>query len=174
MTKEMTDFSVIGIDPGLTCTGFCVIEIRSGELGVAELGVLKSDKDERLDNRIALIVDELEKQADGVDIVCVEDCYIGPNAQGALKQAELIGVIWDRFRNKGLISVRVAPKRVKKLFTGNGNAGKPLMVKTAEKHIKVKLDGSKAVREAKADAFAIALSGLKEVSQMGETEDEAN
>jgi len=96
------------------------------------------------------------------DIVIIEDCVIGLNAKGAMKQSELIGVLWSHYGNgrDECSMYRINPTDVKMEFTGIGNAKKPAMMAEAESYFGFKLEGTKPEREAYADAIAIAYSGL--------------
>lgn len=151
----------IGVDPGLTLTGICKLDFDGRDLFVTYHENIKAPTGLSLRDRIDFIANEVVVQSGDRDIITIEDCFVGPNPQGALKQSELIGVLWDRIQ--GLTSVRIAPRSVKKMFTGNGNAGKPKMIEEAERRLGVTLRGSKVARETYADSFAIAMSGLNTV-----------
>ena len=52
---------IIGIDPGLSCTGFGVIESSNNNLQVVDFGIIKTDAKDSLSKRLKTIYSDVKE-----------------------------------------------------------------------------------------------------------------
>lgn len=150
---------VIGVDPGLTCTGCAVL---SGEK-VLEVRAFKGMSGPSLEERCWSIAHGLLEWTkvywQSGTVLAIENNHVtgGRSVQTAMRQRELIGVIAAMASAQGLEVRRVAPATAKKSLTGSGKAGKEDMVEAANKILwlgDLTVESQRAV----ADAIGIALA----------------
>jgi crossover junction endodeoxyribonuclease RuvC len=118
---------ILGIDPGLRCTGYAVIERTSGGPYLCEGGVIRSTKGESLGKRVQEIgegvADVIEQYLPGV--VTIEQVFThGRNPKTAILMAHARGAILFAAMSRGVKVVHYSPRQIKKLLTGTGNASK--------------------------------------------------
>jgi len=107
---------------------------------------------------------ELTQTIDEEEIldVAIEEPFSTPMRAGSVaKQNRLFGALVNGLCNNRQIGdiYSVHPRSMKKIFTGNGNAEKPRIVKRAILYYDVRLwPASKADKEALADAIGIGYS----------------
>jgi crossover junction endodeoxyribonuclease RuvC len=148
---------VLGIDPGLTRCGYCVISVADGR--ARAMGVLTTDKDLPVPLRLAELsvdvrglLDEFPPQA-----VAVERVLFQSNVRTAMGVGQASGVIMAEAAGRGIEVVEYSPNQVKGAVAGHGNADK----EQVQKMVQVLLDLDAPPRPADAaDAAAIALTHL--------------
>ena len=123
----------LGIDPGLSITGYAAIRANSqGYAGVEviEAGVFRFDRRQKIPTRLA----ELEKdltaliERTGAGCICVESLFAHfGHPRTAIIMAHARGVILLTAAKFRLPLVEVPPATVKKAVTGNGRATKAQM-----------------------------------------------
>lgn len=137
--NQTTSFRVLGIDPGLTVTGYAVVRTTgstdmvggAGGLGQAvqlqEAGIVRPVQDESLESRleqlflsIGDVLDEYEP-----DLVTVEDLHTNVrHPRTAILMGHARGVLCLAAGVRGIPVRSYAPTFVKKVVTGSGRAGK--------------------------------------------------
>lgn len=118
---------VLGIDPGLICTGYGCVEGRGRSARVVEAGTIRPDKDADLELRlqslhsgIAQMLGELRPEA-----TIVEDIYSKyEHPRTAILMGHARGVILLAAAEHSVPVISYAASRVKKALTGNGSASK--------------------------------------------------
>lgn len=161
---------LLGLDPSLNGTGYCVLDCRYKEPRIANVGVVKGRNDTWGDTphqvKLALIqakVKELRAMYDPIyPIVFMERGFTKYNndtqstfrARGAL-EAELVG----------LEIVEFSPNTVKRIATGNGAASKEEVAEAMAKVFNVPLDIFPT--EDASDATAVAYAGYLEYFKKG-------
>ena len=145
---------VIGIDPGLRCTGWGVIEMAGNRLSHVANGTCKA-QGESLADRLAHLYDLLEDVFDthSPQAAAVEQTFVNKDATGTLKlgQARAIALLVPA--RAGLRVGEYAPNAVKKAVVGVGHAQK----QQVEHMVKLQFPGVELDSADAADALAIAV-----------------
>lgn len=111
---------VLGIDPGLAITGWCVI--NTGK--IVSYGAIKTNSKDFHYERLKKIFIELRKiiKTYNPDKVVIEKLFFSKNRKTALKVAEARGVALLAIGS--IPTKEYTPNEMKKLITGNGKATK--------------------------------------------------
>ena len=122
-----SDRLVLGIDPGLTRTGYAVIapDGRTGRL--IEGGVIRTDRERPLSDRLGEIATGLREviAEHHPALVAVEQAFAhGRNLRSSMMIAHVRGAILLVAAEHRLPVVHLAPREVKRLLTGSGRASK--------------------------------------------------
>ncbi len=146
---------IIGIDPGLQCTGWGVIESCGSTLTFISAGTLKSDPKAELASRLCQLHEGLHEALDNhkPDEAAVEQTFVNKGASSTLKLGQARGIALLVPARAGLTVAEYAPNQVKKSVIGVGHGDKnqiKLMVKMLLP--KAQFDSDDA-----ADALAIAI-----------------
>ncbi|MBI2219104.1 MAG: crossover junction endodeoxyribonuclease RuvC [Candidatus Rokubacteria bacterium] len=164
MPAEPRSRRVLGIDPGLSDTGYGLIGPGDGALAVLATGVISTLRDLRLEDRIQLIytgVDEL-LAALSPELVVLEDLYAEYRfPRTALLMAHARGVICLAARQRHVDILALAPGEVKRAVTGNGRASKEQVQHSVQRLLAL---GGLPRPSHVADALALAFTGY---SRMG-------
>ncbi len=120
----------LGVDPGLRRTGYAVIERTSRGPVLREAGVIRSDADLPLSQRVleigSGIRDVIEDYAP--QVMAIEQVFsLGRNPKSALLMAHARGAILMVAAERSVSVVHFPPTHVKKLLTGSGKASKEQM-----------------------------------------------
>lgn len=120
---------VAGIDPGLSITGYGLIEIQEGEIRLCEAGVIRlsSRRRQNLPERLDYLFEELrlllEEFRPGK--MCLEEVYSHRSyPQTAILMSHARGVICLAAQRAGVPVINLPARRIKQSVTGNGNASK--------------------------------------------------
>ena len=148
---------VLGIDPGLNCTGYSVLEHSARGPVLREGGVIRSTSDLPLAERIHEIATGLRDVMADFDpsVLAIEQVFSHTrNPKTAILMAHARGVILLCAAERKLPVIHYSATQIKKLLTGSGRAGKE-QIQHAVKH-ELRL---KAVPEPNdiADAIAVGL-----------------
>ncbi len=122
-------FRIVGIDPGLNLTGYGLVDLRAGEIGLCEAGVIRLPRadGENLPERLALLFGELVELLDEFrpQQMCLEEVYSHAfYPQTAILMSHARGVICLAACQAGIPVLSLPAKRIKQSVTGNGNASK--------------------------------------------------
>jgi crossover junction endodeoxyribonuclease RuvC len=147
---------LIGLDPGLTCTGWGVIVADGNRLSHVANGQIRPDAKADMPARLVELHDRLhdlfeQYRPAGAG---VEEVFVNVNPQSTLKLGQARGVVLLCAARSGLIVGEYSPKVVKKAVVGTGNAEK------AQVHAMVTrlLPSAKIVGADAADALAVAIT----------------
>ena len=146
---------VIGIDPGLRCTGWGVVDVAAGRLSHVANGVCRSDGADlalRLLSLHAALTEVIARHAP--DHAAVEQTFVNKDAAGTLKLGQARGVVLLAPAQAGLPVAEYAPNAVKKVIVGVGHADK----RQVEHMVRLQLPTAKIAGPDAADALAIALA----------------
>lgn len=146
---------ILGIDPGLTKTGWGIIESQGSSLSFVESGLIKTQAALPLYARLAQIDDALSKVTSnyGIDNAAIEETFVNNNPRSALKLGAARGAAMVAVARYGCAVYEYAPNLVKKSLVGTGHAQKDqigMMIKTL-------LPKCGKISEDEADALAIAI-----------------
>jgi crossover junction endodeoxyribonuclease RuvC len=147
---------VIGLDPGLGCTGWGVIAKQGNRLTHIANGQVRTDPKQPLAERLVTLDREL---ADVIarhapDVGAVEEVYVNSNAQSTLKLGQARGVCLLALARTGLPVHEYATRLVKKAIVGTGAAEKAQI----QAMLKVLLPTAKLAGADAADALAVAIA----------------
>jgi len=147
---------ILGLDPGLACTGWGVIRAEGNRLGHVANGHCRTSAQASLAARLAQLHAEL------TDVVrhyqpgaaAVEEVFVNDNPQSTLKLGQARGVVLLAAAQAGLAVGEYAPRLVKKALVGTGGADK------AQVHAMVQrlLPGAAAAGADATDALAVAIT----------------
>jgi crossover junction endodeoxyribonuclease RuvC len=147
---------ILGLDPGLGCTGWGVIAAEGNRLAHLANGQIRTEAKHLLASRLV----ELERQLSAVieehrpASAAVEEVFVNENPQSTLKLGQARGVVLLAAGRTGIDIGEYAPRLVKKAVVGTGGAEK------AQVHAMVQrlLPGVKIAGADAADALAVAIT----------------
>ena len=147
---------IIGIDPGLACTGWGVVAKSGSRLTHVANGQVKTDPKAALAERLVTLDREL------TDVIlahrphagAVEEVFVNVNPQSTLKLGQARGVCLLALARAGLPVSEYATRLVKKALVGTGGAEKAQV----QAMLKVLLPGVKLAGADAADALAVAIA----------------
>jgi crossover junction endodeoxyribonuclease RuvC len=147
---------ILGLDPGLGCTGWGLIAAEGNRLSHVANGQIRTDPKTALAARLL----DLHRALDEIlslhrpDAAAVEEVFVNDNAQSTLKLGQARGVVLLAAAGLGIDVGEYAPRLVKKAVVGTGGADK------VQVHAMVArlLPGVKIAGADAADALAVAIT----------------
>ncbi|MBK5229543.1 MAG: crossover junction endodeoxyribonuclease RuvC [Thermoleophilia bacterium] len=117
---------VIGIDPGISNTGYGVVERRGGVLLALDGGVITTSPKTPLEQRLAAIAGRIERLLDehSPDAMAIESIYFGKNAETAFLVGQARGAVVAEAGRHALPVSSYTPQQIKLAVCGSGGAGK--------------------------------------------------
>ena len=158
---------VIGIDPGLRCMGWGIVDILGSKVSHVENGVCKSEGSD-----LALRLLSLYEQLGDVfarfqpEAAAVEQTFVNSNGAATLKLGQARAIAMLVPAQHGLAVAEYAPNTVKKVVVGVGHAQKEQVAHM----VRTQLPGVKTAGADAADALAIALCHAHHVQFSGRLE----
>lgn len=154
---------ILGLDPGLSSTGWGVIRKEGNRLSHIDNGQIETDAKLPLANRLLILDAKLEAVIDSFrpDQVAIEEVFVNKNPQSTLKLGQARGVVLLGAARARVPMVEYAARLVKKSVVGTGKADK----EQVQAMLRVLLPGLKLAGPDAADALAVAIahahSGLR-------------
>jgi len=143
---------VLGIDPGLTKTGFGLLSISNDTPKIIDYGIIEPNKHDSLSKRLYSIYTDMNQLIEMFNptIVSIEDIFYGRNVKSALLLGQARGIAMLCAAKYDIPVFEYSAKKVKQAITGNGNADKTqlqYMIKQIFKlkHLPTPLDASDAI-----------------------------
>jgi len=153
---------ILGIDPGLTKTGFGVISVKNNNIKLLDYGIIEPNKTDSLSKRLFTIHQDIENLIDTYlpTIFSIEEVFYGKNIKSALLLGQARGSAMITAAKFNIPVFEYSAKKVKQAITGNGNADKIQVQYMIKQMLNMKilpqpLDAS--------DAIAIALCHLNQM-----------
>ncbi len=117
---------ILGIDPGIRCTGYGLISVDSREPTLVDYGTIRPPTAAAIGRRLSVIYDDLAQLIDtgAPDELAIEDSFYGVNVKSALILGQARGVAILCAAHHRLPVGQYAPRKVKLATTGNGAAAK--------------------------------------------------
>ena len=147
---------IIGLDPGLACTGWGLIAAEGNRLSHVANGQVRTDPKQALAVRLVRLEEALGEviQAHVPTEAAVEEVFLNENPQSTLKLGQARGVILFAAARRGLPVAEYAARLVKKALVGTGAAEK------VQVHAMVQrlLPAAKIAGADAADALAVAIT----------------
>ena len=146
---------LLGIDPGLRCTGWGVIEVDGNRLRHVADGVIATDHETAVPDRLRALHDALAGllSRHRPDEAAVEETYVNRNGTATLKLGYARGVALLAPALAGIPVVEYAAKTVKMAVVGSGGADK----QQVQAMVRRLLPGAALRRADAADALAVAI-----------------
>lgn len=125
MNKESSTV-ILGIDPGLTATGFGCIVFSSGKISLIDYGLIKVSSATNLTRQLYLLFRQLRCLLNlyQPDHIAIEQIFFGSNSKTALKVGQARGAILLACSFLGYEPAEYTPLEVKMALTGYGRADK--------------------------------------------------
>jgi crossover junction endodeoxyribonuclease RuvC len=151
----MGPMRLIGFDPGLRATGWGVIEADAGRLFYVADGVVTTDNDLPLAQRLVQLADGLSQliRAYGPTEAAVEETFVNKNAVSTLKLGQARGIALLVPARAGIPVAEYLPNLVKKTVVGTGHAAK----QQVQMMVRILLPGAVMATADAADALAVAI-----------------
>jgi crossover junction endodeoxyribonuclease RuvC len=150
---------VLGIDPGLSRCGYGVVEQAGRRPCVVAAGVLRTEPDQPVPQRLAALRDDLRQLVaeHRPAVLAVERVLFQVNARTAIPVAQAAGIAMVEGVAAGAEVVEYSPNQVKQAIAGDGGADKQQM----ERMVQTLLGIARPLRPVDAaDAVALALCHL--------------
>ncbi|SHI53964.1 crossover junction endodeoxyribonuclease RuvC [Wenxinia saemankumensis] len=146
---------VIGIDPGLRCLGWGVIDVEGSRIVHVANGTCTSEGSAPLAERLLSLYRQLTQvvAAHAPDAAAVEQTFVNKDAVGTLKLGQARGIAMLVPAEAGLPIGEYLPNAVKKAVVGVGHADK----RQIQHMVKLQMPGVQLAGPDAADALAIAL-----------------
>lgn len=147
---------IIGLDPGLACTGWGVIAAEGNRLSHIANGQVRTDAKAALPDRLVRLEEALGAvlAAHAPGAAACEEVFLNDNPQSTLKLGQARGVILFALAKRGLAIGEYAPRLVKKALVGTGGADK-IQVHAMVQRL---LPAAKIAGADAADALAVAIT----------------
>lgn len=131
---------VLGVDPGLSRTGFAVLRRGQGRglPQIMEAGYLSPPRGDELGARLKILFDELERVIvrHQPQVMVVEDVFSTfAHPRSALLMAHGRGVLLLAAQQQQIPVCHFLPNEVKQVITGNGHASKEMMQSAVQKRL---------------------------------------
>jgi len=151
---------VLGIDPGLSISGFAIIERRGQCAYLLECGYLSLPASKSIAERISLFHDFFIQKISyfRVTSVALETPFLGKNSQSFLKLGYLRGIVYLIGNKAGIVVHDFSPREVKQMVTGHGGASKEQIAHVIAQFFPA-IQNVKKIKADVTDACAIALCG---------------
>jgi len=151
---------VLGIDPGLSVTGYALVTATGASLRAAAAGVIRTDRDLPMSARLAELYADLEGliAEHHPDEVAIERVFVNNNLQTAEGVSRASGVILLAAARAGLEVHEYTPSAVKKAIVGVGTAPKRQLQEMVARLLGLEKAPSPADA---ADALAVAMCHLQ-------------
>lgn len=147
---------IIGLDPGLGCTGWGIVAKSGNRLSHIANGQIRSDTAQSLAERLVMLDRELTDVIlhHQPDSGAVEEVFVNSNAQSTLKLGQARGICLLALARTGMPVAEYATRLIKKALVGTGGADKAQV----QAMLKVLLPGVKLAGADAADALAVAMT----------------
>lgn len=117
---------VLGVDPGITNTGYGLVVEESGRLKAAEFGSVRTTSSADMSHRLDTIYGEIKGliKESTPDIVVLEQLFFSTNLKTAFSVGQARGVILLACKHADVTWTEYTPLQVKQTVVGSGNASK--------------------------------------------------
>ena len=153
---------ILGIDPGLRCTGWGVIDFNQGRLQHIANGAIRPDSHASDADRLAAIYQGLLSVIADTDpdIAAIEEIFVAKSARSALRLGMARGVGILACGTAQVMISEIAARAVKKAVVGTGGASKEQVQEMVVRLLQVRAENADA-----ADALAIAIAASNDAGK---------
>lgn len=148
---------VMGIDPGLTRTGYGVVEQKGGVLRLLDVGTVRADAAQPPPVQLLNLCLALERVMEEFepDAVAIERVFFNANVRTAIRTGQASGVALLASAESGIPVFEYTPTEVKLAVVGVGNAGKDQVLFMVRTILRLREDPDSADAS---DALALAIT----------------
>jgi crossover junction endodeoxyribonuclease RuvC len=145
---------VMGIDPSLNSTGYCIIEKEGEKISILEKGVI-TPTSHKLTEKLFFLSQRIKEVIENYspDEVALENVYGSPFKKSSILLSLSSGAIIVAISEKGKPVFQYTATEIKKAVTGWGRAGKEDVKKMLKKFLNIE-DG---IKSDISDAIAVAI-----------------
>jgi len=117
---------VLSIDPGLSITGFSILDQNRIKTKLSAYGIIRPPKNESMGKRLNHIFGEITKVFDQFSpgVLAIEDAFYSKNVKSAMRLGQARGAIILAAAQASIDVHEFAPRKVKQSVCGNGAASK--------------------------------------------------
>ena len=153
---------ILGIDPGLRCTGWGVIDFNRGRLQHIANGAIRPDPRASDADRLTAIYQGLSTVIADTDpdIAAIEEIFVAKSARSALRLGMARGVGILACGTAQIMISEIAARAVKKAVVGTGGASKEQVQEMVVRLLQVRAENADA-----ADALAIAIAASNDAGK---------
>ena len=132
---------ILGVDPGISITGFSIIESKKSQSYLSAYGTVKPNQKDSLPKRLNYLFEEMNKILDqfNPDILSVEDAFYSKNVKSAMVLGQARGAVILAAAQANIPIFEFAPRKVKMAVCGNGAASKEQVAYMVTKILKLKV-----------------------------------
>ena len=151
---------VLGIDPGLSATGYALVMSTASSMEPVSAGVIRTDPALPMSERLVELYTDLEALISEhcPDEVAIERVFVNRNLQTAEGVGRASGVVLLAAARAGLVVHEYTPSAVKKAIVGVGSASKQQVQELVARRLGLQAAPTPADA---ADALAIAICHLQ-------------
>jgi len=156
---------VLGIDPGLTRTGYGIIESHAGHTRAVTAGVIRTDPARTTAERLLELRSDMLGVLDDyeVDFAAIEQVFVNRNRGTAIAVARASGVVMATVAGRGIAVAEYTPSQMKLTITGSGSADKEQIAAVVSMRLGL---GSVSGPADVADALGIALCHVQHTGHL--------
>ena len=153
---------ILGIDPGLRCTGWGVIDFNQGRLQHIANGAIRPDPRAADAVRLTAIYQGLSTVIADTDpdIAAIEEIFVAKSARSALRLGMARGAGILACGTAQIMISEIAARAVKKAVVGTGGASKEQVQEMVVRLLQVRAENADA-----ADALAIAIAASNDAGK---------
>jgi len=117
---------LIGIDPGLRCTGYGIIDCHGSQPQLVQYGTIKTNSNDSFARRLQTVYDDISEIFEEFhpDEFAIEEAFYSKNAKTALQLGHVRGVAMLAAMHAGVPVNEYSAKKIKLALTGRGGASK--------------------------------------------------
>ena len=155
---------ILGIDPGIQITGYCLLNYENDEFEVITSGSVQTDKNKKEADRLLEINKDINELAKALkpDVASIEKLFFFKNQKTIIPVAQARGVILSALAENNIEIFEYTPIQVKLTLTGHGRATKDEVKNMVERFVTIspntKLDDT-------IDAIAIAICHARNIRE---------
>ena len=126
LTATIEPVFVLGVDPGLSRCGYCVVRVVRGQSRAVALGVFRTDPAMGVPERLAELCSDVRGLLDEfpADAVALERVLFQVNVRTAMSVGQASGVVMAEAAGRGIPVTEYSPNEVKGAVAGFGGADK--------------------------------------------------
>lgn len=130
---------ILGIDPGTATTGFGLITRQGPSLTALDYGVITTQKDHLMHNRLEVLFDDLMGiiKLHKPDVVVIEKLFFTSNITTAMTVSQARGIVLLAASKNNTETAEYTPLQVKMAVTGYGKAKKNQVQEMVKKILKL-------------------------------------
>lgn len=151
---------ILGIDPGIALTGFCILDFDKGGYNIVTSGSVQTEKEINEADRLMEIYSDIKNiiKKYNPDVLSIEKLFYCKNQKTVMAVAHARGVILLAAAQAEIPIFEYPPMVIKQVITGHGKASKNEVKKMVEiilgSHNMPKLDDT-------VDSMAIAICHIR-------------